>query len=239
MRLSYKAISHCGLVRHNNEDAILVGNVILRDDSDAFCFELPENGMVFPIMVCDGVGGNARGEEASMRACESLKSFFETLTSDLDDDQLIRCLKKAFAETNEKILSYSGGCGMASTLTGMLIYGGKAFILNAGDSRTYRLRYGNIKLLTNEHTMTRDGRRVITNCLGMAGATVDVGISAIVKGDVFIVCSDGLFDMIDDSDIASNATSADKLLDMALAAGGRDNTSIVSIHFGDSEEGGA
>lgn len=57
---------------------------------------------------------------------------------------------------------------MASTLTGMLIYGGKAFILNAGDSRTYRLRYGNIKLLTNEHTMTRDGRRVITNCLGMA-----------------------------------------------------------------------
>lgn len=63
-----------------------------------------------------------------------------------------------------------------------------------------------------------------------------MGISAIVKGDVFIVCSDGLFDMIDDQDIASNATSADKLLDMALTAGGRDNTSIVSIHFGDSEE---
>ncbi len=131
----------------------------------------------------------------------------------------------------------SGGCGMASTLTGVLVYGGKVFVLNAGDSRTYRLRYDNFKLLTNEHTVMRDNRRVITNCLGMPGAKVDVGISAIVDDDVFIVCSDGLFDMIDDSAIASNASSADNLLNMALAAGGRDNTSIISIHFGEEEEG--
>ncbi len=237
MKLSYNAISHCGLVRHNNEDAILVGNVILRDDADAFCFEVPENGMIFPALVCDGVGGNARGEEASMMACEGFKSLFETLAPDLDDDQLILCLKKGFAEINEKIMVCSGGCGMASTLTGVLVYGGKVFVLNAGDSRTYRLRYDNLKLLTNEHTVMRDNRRVITNCLGMPGAKVDVCISAIVDDDVFIVCSDGLFDMIDDSAIASNASSADNLLNMALAAGGRDNTSIISIHFGEEEEG--
>ncbi len=233
MRLSYNAISHRGLVRPNNEDAILVGNVILRDDSDAFGFQMPEKGMVFPVLVCDGVGGNARGEEASMMACEGFKSFFETLAPDLDDNELIGCLKKAFTEINKKIILSGDGCGMATTLTGVVIYGGKAFVLNAGDSRTYRLRYDNLKLLTNEHTMLRDGRRVITNCLGMPEATVDVGISAIVKDDVFLVCSDGLFDMIDDSQIAANASSAKTLLDMALSAGGGDNTSIVSIQFAD------
>ncbi len=232
MKLTYNATSHCGLVRQNNEDAVLTGNMVLRDNADSFGFEIPDNGFVFPALVCDGVGGNARGEVASMMACEDFKNFFENLESGLDDDSLIRRIKQTFSELNAKILQEAGGCGMASTLTGMVIYGTKAFIiLNAGDSRTYRLRYDNLKLLTREHTENRDSRRVITNCLGLPNATVDISFSAIVPGDTFVVCSDGLFDMIDESTIAAYSSSCDSLLHLALSAGGHDNTSIISLHF--------
>ncbi len=236
MKLTYNAISHCGIVRHNNEDAILVGSIILRDDADTFCFEMPENGIVFPALVCDGVGGNAHGEVASMMACECFKTFFDSLEPGLDDNQLIRCLKQVFSETNGKILQAGDTRGMASTLTGVLVYGGKAFVVNAGDSRTYRFRYDNLKQLTNENTVVRGNRRIITNCLGMPDATLDVGISAIIDDDIFIICSDGLFDMIDDSAIASNAASADALLHQALSAGGHDNTSLIVIHFQDTPD---
>lgn len=231
MRLDYSAVSHRGLVRENNEDAVLVGNMILRDNADAFGFEIPETGIIFPALVCDGVGGNLRGEEASMMACRNFKNFFENLEHGLDDDSLIRQIKQAFSALNAEILHEARGCGMATTLTGLLIYDTKAFILNAGDSRTYRLRYDNLKLLTREHTEVRDGRRVITNCLGLPNVTVDISISAIVPNDTFVVCSDGLFDMIDEEAIAANAHSPETLLNLALSAGGGDNTSIICLHF--------
>lgn len=234
MKLIYNAISHCGLVRQNNEDAILVGNMVLRDDADSFGFEIPDNGIIFPAIVCDGVGGNACGEVASMMACEDFKSFFENLEPGLDDDSLFQRIKNEFHRLNNKILKEGNDSGMASTLTGLVIYDNKAFILNAGDSRTYRLRYDNLKLLTNEHTEVRDGRRVITNCLGLPNAFIDISISAIVPDDTFIVCSDGLFDMIDEEEISANSSSAENLLKLALTAGGCDNTSIILIKFDNS-----
>ncbi len=234
MRLIYEAVSHCGLVRRNNEDAILVGNIILRDSADTFSFEMPENGIIFPALVCDGVGGNSRGEKASMMACEHFKTFVEKLEPGLDDDSLIRHLKQTFADCNRQIIQTADGCGMATTLTGLLIYGQKAFILNAGDSRTYRLRYDNLKLLTHEHTEMREGRRVITNCPGIEGASLDISLSAIILGDTFLICSDGLFDMVDEETISENTSSSQSLLNLALSAGGADNTSIIRLHFGDS-----
>lgn len=232
MKLSYSAVSNRGLVRPGNEDTILVGNQILRDDADSFGFDIPEDGIIFPAIVCDGVGGHAAGEVASMTACESLRDFFENLQPGIDESTLIMLLKNEFARVNELILAESAGNGMASTLTGLLIYGQKAFVLNAGDSRVYRLRYDNLKQMTREHTMERDGRRVITNCFGLPNATLDITPTAIVDGDVFVVCSDGLFDMVADDDIAANAADTDTLLRMALENGGHDNTSIITLRFG-------
>lgn len=231
MKLTYHAISHRGLVRANNEDTILVGNQILRDNSDSFNFDIPEGGIVFPAIVCDGVGGNARGEEASMAACESFRSFFEELSPDTDQNELIMKLKGEMQRVNESILTEAAGCGMASTLTGLLVCGENAYVLNAGDSRVYRLRYDNLKLMTREHTMESGGRRVITNCLGMPSVTLDITPTAIVPGDIFVVCSDGLFDMVSDPEIADNANSAETLLSLALANGGYDNTSIITLRF--------
>lgn len=237
MKLIYNAINHCGKVRSNNEDTILVGNQILRDSTDSFSFDIPEGSIVVPAIVCDGVGGNERGEEASMAVCEYFRDFFAQLPTENDESELIMSLKHVAASCNNKILEKAQGCGMASTLTGMVILGDKALVLNAGDSRTYRLRYDHLKLLTREHTTQRaDGRRVLTNCFGLEEITLDITTTAIVPGDTFIVCSDGLFDMIPDEVISANATDAEKLLNAALNAGGYDNISIITIQFSDDSE---
>lgn len=231
MRLEYTAISHRGLVRETNEDALLVGNQILRDDSDSFGFDIPADGIVFPAIVCDGVGGNHRGEEASMTACDEMRKVSESLDRNMSENDLILRLKQDVVHCNNIILDKAKGCGMATTLTGLIVLGERALVLNAGDSRTYRLRYDNLKQLTHDHAADRDGRRVITNCLGLDDVTLDVTATAIVPDDIFIVCSDGLFDMISDELIAANASSAERLLQLALDAGGHDNISIITLKF--------
>lgn len=231
MNLTYNAISHRGLVRDGNEDCILVGNQVLRDNTDNFSFGIPDAGIIFPALVCDGVGGHARGEEASLAACDDFRSFFETLSPDLDDNYLIMLIKQAATRCNSKIIELAAGCGMATTMTGLLIYGNHAFILNAGDSRTYRMRYENFKQMTAEHTIVRDGKRYITNCFGLDDMKLDVTPTAIVPGDIFVICSDGLFDMVPDNIIAENCVSAERLLALALEAGGRDNTSLITLQF--------
>lgn len=231
MKLSYQAICHRGLVRGNNEDAVLIGDRILRDDSDSFSFDIPENGIVFPAIVCDGVGGRDNGEVASMTACEELQRFCNSITPDIEENELIMKVKQAFASFNEKILDKAAGSGMACTATGIIVLGDKGLVLNAGDSRTYRLRYDNFKQLTRDHTIMRDGRRLISNCLGLEDVTVDITPTALVPGDIFIIASDGLFDMVADSAIAENASSAESLLNLALNNGGCDNTSIISLQF--------
>lgn len=231
MKLTYHAICHRGLVRSNNEDAILIGDRILRDDADSFSFEIPENGIVFPAIVCDGVGGRANGEVASMMACSELQHFCNSIRPDMDESEIIMSAKQEFTACNSKILQRAGDSGMACTATGIIILGDRGLVLNAGDSRTYRLRYDNFKLLTREHTIMRDGRRLISNCLGLEDVTVDITPTAVLPGDIFIIASDGLFDMVDDDTIASNASSAESLLNLALKAGGCDNTSVISLQF--------
>lgn len=231
MKLSYQAICHRGLVRANNEDAVLIGDRILRDDSDSFSFEMPENGIVFPAIVCDGVGGRESGELASMLACTELQRFCDSITSNMDENELIIKIKQEFSHCNAMILDRAGGSGMACTATGIIVLGDRGLVLNAGDSRTYRLRYDNFKQLTRDHTVVRDGRSLISNCLGLEEVTVDITATAIVPGDIFVIVSDGLFDMLDDSTIAANASSADSLLDLALSEGGCDNTSVITLQF--------
>lgn len=231
MKLKYNAICNRGLVRPGNEDTILVGNQILRDDADSFSFDIPKTGIVFPAIVCDGVGGNARGDEASMAACENFRAFFEKLLPGIEENRLILMLKSEMKHVNGLILSNAGGCGMASTLTGLLVCGPRAYLINAGDSRVYRLRYDNFKLMTRAHATVNNGHRMITNCLGMPDATLDITPTAIVPGDTFIICSDGLFDMVSDFDMAANAANAETLLSKALDAGGHDNISIITLQF--------
>lgn len=231
MIMKYFATSNRGCVRPDNEDCILIGNEIVRDSSDSFSFPIPETGIVFPAFVCDGVGGNAAGEVASMTVCEYFKTFFETLKPGLDDNELFLTLKQQAKLCNEQLLALAAGSGMATTLTGVLVYGNKGYVLNAGDSKTYRLRYGNLKQINRQHTVANEGRRVISNCFGMPDVTIDITPTAIVEGDVFVICSDGLFDMVPDEMIAANARNAEVLSQLAMEHGGLDNISIIVLEF--------
>ncbi len=239
MILSYEVVSDVGLYRKNNEDMALVMQQTVRDDSDSFSFEIPEGDFKFAAIVCDGLGGHANGEVASEMACLSFRDFTDSLPDGLDENALVQAVKQWFRKINEEIINASPGVKMCTTLTGILIYGETALILNSGDSRTYRRRHNSIKQLTVDHSEqvqlpdsdTPSSR--IYNCLGLPGAFVDVKITRIIPGDSFLVCSDGLSGMISAETMAAEFNSATALLQSALIGGGWDNVTIIVLKFSD------
>lgn len=237
MKLAYEVISDIGLHRKNNEDMALVMQQTVRDDSDSFSFEIPEGDFKFAAIVCDGLGGHANGEVASEMACLSFGEFTDTLPEGLDDNSLVQTVKQWFRKINEAIITESHGVRMCTTLTGILIYGETALILNAGDSRTYRRRHDSVRQLTVDHSrmvQTPDSGALssrIYNCLGIPGAFVDVKITRVIPGDCFLVCSDGLSGMVSEERLESEFDSAESLLRSALQGGGWDNITMIVLKF--------
>lgn len=239
MKLEYEAISNVGLHRTGNEDMALVMGQTLRDDRDCFSFELNEKVHLAAI-VADGLGGHEAGEVASKMACESFRDFVETLPEALGENELILRVKDWVRTANASILAAAEGNGMGCTFTGLLLYEGKALVLNIGDSRTYRYRYETLKPLTTDHSeRLRTGdmsipSSTIYNCLGLEGAFIDVSLTRIVVGDEFVVCSDGLSDLVSDEALCgllAHGASAQQLVDAALSAGGWDNVTVILLKF--------
>ncbi|MDE5881262.1 MAG: protein phosphatase 2C domain-containing protein [Muribaculaceae bacterium] len=241
MILSYEVISDVGLYRKNNEDMALVMQQTVRDDSDSFSFEIPEGDFKFAAIVCDGLGGHANGEVASEMACLSFRDFTDSLPEGLDENALVQAVKQWFRKINEEIINASPGVKMCTTLTGILIYGETALILNSGDSRTYRRRHDSMRQLTVDHSKqvkTSDSdtpSSIIYNCLGVPGAFVDVKITRVIPGDSFLVCSDGLSGMISAETMAAEFNSATTLLQSALIGGGWDNVTIIVLKFSEKK----
>jgi protein phosphatase len=131
--------------------------------------------------------------------------------------------------------------GMGTTLVALAYYDGDFYTLNCGDSRLYRFRNGQLTQLTTDHSLNEmlgqeKHTNIITNCIGggcnssyidVVQITFDVSV-----GDKYLVCSDGLTDMVHDEKIASlmaNGADANALCDAAIAAGGLDNVSCCVI----------
>ncbi len=237
MKLVYEVISDIGLHRKKNEDMALVMQQTVRDDSDSFSFEIPEGDFKFAAIVCDGLGGHANGEVASEMACRSFKEFTDSLSEGLDDNSLVQAVKQWFRKINEDIIKESRGVRMCTTLTGILIYGETALILNAGDSRTYRRRHDSVRQLTVDHSkmvQTSDSGALssrIYNCLGIPGAFIDVKITRVIPEDCFLVCSDGLSGMVSEDTLQSEFDSAESLFRSALQGGGWDNITLIVLKF--------
>lgn len=237
MRLSYHAISHTGLRRDHNEDMALVAGSTLRDGNDSFAFGIPEDGIKFCAIVCDGLGGREGGEMASELACTLFGQWVNSLPAGLDDNDIIQSLKQWVRDANNEIMRRGNGNGMATTLSGLLLYFDRAYVLNIGDSRTYRLRYDMFKQLSADHSeRDRTGdlsipSSVIYNCLGIPECFIDITPTRIVEGDTFVICSDGLSDMVGDETIAARAGDAPALVEAALEAGGLDNVTVISLEF--------
>jgi protein phosphatase len=228
-------ITHAGKVRQNNEDALLVG-----EGQDETLF-----------VVADGIGGFEAGEVASSLAVAVLK--------DLQSDE---SFKTAIGEANRRIVAAGRGdqklSGMGTTVVAIRFGGTQgepvAEVAHVGDSRAYLMRGGDMKPITEDHSLvaelvrsgdlTRDQaaehpqKNLITRALGAdEEVDVDTAILPIEAGDRILLCSDGLSDMVSEAGISEIlADSPDDperaarvLLSAALDAGGNDNISIVVV----------
>lgn len=239
MRLGIQAVCDRGLLRDQNEDALSVNGLLLRDDAVNLTVDIPEEGF-FYLLVSDGMGGHEKGEEASRFALEEMEEqfSFHHIQPDSFEDDIREAARYINFKLNRSASQQGQTYPMGCTLTGVVWHYGHIWLVNAGDSRTYRFREGMLRQLTTDETergITGNpaASKLLLNCLG-GGAegrlAVDDLDGKLLEGDVLLVCSDGLCDMLPDEEIeaalAGGATASD-LLRLACEAGGEDNVSII------------
>lgn len=255
-----------GLIRSNNEDNFYYGGKFLtaenRDDSNTFSVAHSDDIQVFGVF--DGMGGEALGEEASFVAAEAVGKCHKNLMSDKADINASIC--KSVQDANDTIcrkIMENGGKRIGATYSVLVIDKDSASIFNVGDSRIYMFRNGelrqisvddtmsqqliNIGILTPEQAKTHKDRHKLTQHLGIFPEEMIIEPHImqnieIKKGDKFLLCSDGLTDMLTDEEICailgSNKSCTELTKDLVSAAlknGGKDNVTTLVVSA-DSEK---
>ena len=227
-----------GLQRKNNEDA---------------CALVEEAGLC---VVADGMGGHLGGEIASNIAIETVTEAFKNRPSAGQDERkdaelLTKCVKTANKEIYRRGNADAALKNMGTTIVAVVLAGDYLVTANVGDSRIYRLRDGKLQQITEDHSWVGELRKknliseedarshplknIITRALGMEPTVeVDVKWEKAKSGDIYLLCSDGLTDLIPDSEISEKMLGGgDKLdaiskalIDAANAAGGTDNITV-------------
>lgn len=237
MNARVSAICDIGCKRANNEDMAYVAGRLLRDDACEEDTALDAAPAAFA--VADGMGGCEGGEVASEIVCRSFAAFMRGF----DGTEPLAALKRWATDANNLVNDTAavrpGLAEMGSTFVGLVWAGGRLWLVNVGDSRCYRLRGGVLKQLSVDHSeRERTGNpdvpsNLIYNFMGNDPADFISDITELtpIEGDVYLLCSDGLSDMVDFEDIEANADDAETLVDLAKQAGGRDNITIVRIQL--------
>lgn len=244
MRMRITAESHTGRVRERNEDMVLVGNVMFRNDSWSTTIELDDRGTLL-LAVADGMGGHQGGDTASERAVRGASERVAALEPELPDHELSErvagWIREIHREIAEEGMRSPELFGMGTTMVGLLAYRGRLYLLNVGDSRLYRYRGRTLSRLTHDHSLRElSGRpdipsNILANSIG-AGEDVFVDFEPVPEpvqsGDLYLLCSDGLHDMLNDDSIrellaAHGPDAARPLLERALENGGADNVSLI------------
>lgn len=240
-RIVITAASRVGCVRNNNEDMVFAYDKFVR--SEAYQTEfMTENVDRFVIALADGMGGHLAGEVASADTLENLRFFVSDMPKGLSVSEVNKAME-VWLESIHKIITSKGHAdpsmeGMGTTLVAVIYYEGKYFWINCGDSRLYRLRDGKLAQLTTDHSLNtlRGEKRhsnIITNCIGAGCKHTYMDMVEFTDdfrcGDVYMVCSDGLSDMVTDEVIEQmmiNGSSANRLCEAAIERGGFDNVSV-------------
>jgi len=240
-RIVITAASRVGCVRNNNEDMVFAYDKFVR--SEAYQTEfMTENVDRFVIALADGMGGHLAGEVASADTLENLRFFVSDMPKGLSVSEVNKAME-VWLESIHKIITSKGHAdpsmeGMGTTLVAVIYYEGKYFWINCGDSRLYRLRDGKLAQLTTDHSLNtlRGEKRhsnIITNCIGAGCKHTYMDMVEFTDdfrhGDVYMVCSDGLSDMVSDDVIEQmmiNGSSANRLCEAAIEKGGFDNVSV-------------
>jgi protein phosphatase len=231
--VEHAALSDVGREREGNEDSFL-------DRPPLF-------------VVADGMGGAEAGEVASQTVVEV---FAEAAAAGELPDALEATIQSANARIYAMAQEDPERAGMGCTTTAAFVSGGRLTVAHVGDSRLYRLRGGAFEQLTDDHSLVgglvglgqltpeeaenHPQRSVILRAVGVeAQVEVDVRQYELEAGDVYMACSDGLTGMVRDMVIAetlgmfpSLSQAAEMLIELANAAGGRDNITLVLFRIG-------
>jgi len=238
-------LTHAGLVRETNEDAVHV-------DAEA------------RLLVCaDGLGGLPYGEIASRIAVERVVAAIKPLAaagrgraSGLWQGRL----RRAFFEAHEAVMTAGrerGAVGgIATTLVAAVVTVRRAHVCHVGDVRAYRWRRGGLRRLTDDHSVVFDSvrsgaltveqarlhphRNLVTQAVGLAeGFAPSSSSVSMASGDLLVLCSDGLWETLSEDQLAgaldverTPQAIAESLLDRALEAGGPDNISVIVYRHG-------
>ena len=238
--LRYIARSDRGLVRSNNEDSAYAGARLLA--------------------LADGMGGHAAGEVASQLVIQALRP----LDDDEPGDDLLGKLERATHDGNVAIADQVAEApeldGMGTTLTAILFAGSRIGLCHVGDSRAYLLRDGLLEQITRDdtfvQTLVEEGkitaeqahshpqRSLIMKALTGTEVEPTLTIREARAGDRYLLCSDGLSDVVTEETIADTLASiedhkqcADRLIELALRGGGPDNVTVVVADVVDDQYG--
>ena len=242
IEVRWGSATHQGRVRDHNEDALLAG-------PDVFA-------------VADGMGGYAGGAVASAIAVARLADLRDLHEVEEPDGVLSAALCRANGEIRRRASADRLVAGMGTTVAGIArIAGARLLVFNLGDSRVYRLRWGKLRQLSEDHSvvgeLVRAGelteeearrhphRNVVTRALGVHDVIEPMVKAIDVRvGDCFLVASDGLFNEVPDahmSDVLATPGTVERraraLLEAALQRGGRDNISVVVVAVAGTDSG--
>ena len=245
--------SDIGRIRTNNEDNFYFNGVFLPQDNIGQRPSLTFSGCR-PADECmaifDGMGGGEHGEAASFAAAECLCGL---LRGERGDEEMESCLERLTERTNQAVFDKSEALGashMGTTQAILLFHGSRVYACNVGDSRIFGLRGGRLLQISRDHTDEEymrergiTGRRArLTQHLGMDPAAIclepHITQGNLQTGDTYLICSDGLTDMVEPEQIrrilSGNSRASDcvdRLIGAALDGGGRDNVTVIVIRI--------
>lgn len=242
MRIGFK--SDPGMIRESNEDFFIV-------DKDMGLF-----------LVADGLGGHQAGEVASSLGAQTIHSILKEKLCNHEDHNIEAIIKESIDSAHQAVssqaLTYQENKGMGTTVVLALCQKDKLHIAHVGDSRAYVSTSGNLTQITEDHSLVaslvRAGeiskkaarshrlKHVISQCIGCDNYFgPDIRSIPLNSGAIFLLCSDGLTDMLDEKDIrkvlkkkrSDLQECADDLVTLAKKNGGRDNITLILMENDD------
>ncbi len=237
------ALTNKGRVRDHNEDTLY--------------FDVRERVTI----VCDGMGGHAGGHIASELGVQVVSHSLRQLNPAnwQDEEHVVDAMKLAIFGANDHILSRArvdpALADMGTTICACAFMADRVITANVGDSRIYRIAHGAIEQISQDHSLVAERIRaglmepdsyeagllgnIVTRALGMEHITVDITIEDLMPGDIFLLCSDGLSDMVEDHEMLAIVPQAPdlqaavvQLVDLANERGGIDNITVALIRAG-------
>lgn len=245
LRLDVAAKTDPGVLRSLNEDHLFFDREI---------------GL---LVLADGMGGHKAGEVASALAVQTLvRELTAARLAGRSHDGIVALLRKVILHASHRVFAESArrakkpgthpDHAMGTTLALLLLHDSQATIAHVGDSRVYRWRSGTLTPLTRDHSLLQEqidrgelnvdtavgshNRHLVTRGLGHeTNVAIDFTHDAVQLGDIYLLCSDGLNDMLDDAEIelvmsavgVNLPLAAEQLVMIANDAGGEDNVSVI------------